>query len=210
LAHHRLGSPATGGDEFPIDRVLARLASRLDDTVPSLGISPFANGARVLAKVMTRAAQLGRNVMWGAWHGNDTAWRMTLDIARILRSADREGRLQPKPVRRHLAFVDGIVAGEGEGPLRPRPRKTGLVLFSPDPVAADFACALLMGYDPLRMKLIAEAFKLRSFPLTEADPQEIRLFFNGIPVSAERLARTLSPPFKTPKGWRGCLEPQPR
>jgi len=59
----------------------------------------------------------------GNWHGNDTTWRMCHDLNRILMYADAEGRVHDQPVRRFFSVVDGIVAGEGNGPLDPTPKR---------------------------------------------------------------------------------------
>ena len=60
--------------------------------------------------------------MEGAWPGNDTIPRTTLDInnAFYFYDPDRDC-LSSEPVRAALHIVDGVVAGEGSGPLSPSP-----------------------------------------------------------------------------------------
>ena len=48
----------------------------------------------------------------------------------------------------HFVIADGIVAMEGDGPLHGTARDLGRIVMSDDPVAADFTCARLMGFDP--------------------------------------------------------------
>jgi len=49
----------------------------------------------------------------------------------------------------HLGIVDGIMAMEGDGPVRGTRIDMGVVLAGFDPVAVDSAAATLMGIDPL-------------------------------------------------------------
>jgi uncharacterized protein (DUF362 family) len=51
----------------------------------------------------------------------------------------------------HFVIADGIVAMEGNGPLHGGRRQLGKIVLSDDPVAADFACAWLMGLHPERV-----------------------------------------------------------
>lgn len=60
----------------------------------------------------------------GNWYGNDSAWRMACDLLRIFLFADKDGNIHEKLVRRVFSIVDGIIGGEGNGPLAP----SGLVV----------------------------------------------------------------------------------
>ena len=207
LAHHRKGGPEENVDEYPRTNFLRKLASDLADRADSTDKDILGNSLRFMAKALGRALRVGPSgIMGGGWHGNDTAWRMALDIARILRYARADGTLSNTPVRHHLAMVDGIIAGEGEGPLTPRPRKTGVILFSPDICAVDAACALIMGYDPLRIPLVKNSFINMPLPLTDDPLNDLCLILNGQRVSASDILRQFSSPFLTPKGWRGAIE----
>lgn len=90
----------------------------------------------------------------GSWHGNDTAWRMVLDLHRILQYGDSSGALHRSRQRRHLVLVDGIVGGEGNGPLAPRPVDCGTLLFADEPALADRIAWRLMGYRPEVLPLL--------------------------------------------------------
>src|SRR4029079_7607653 len=79
------------------------------------------------------------------------------DLNRVLFFADREGVLRDTPQRRYLTIVDGIVAGEGEGPLGATPVDAGLLVGGFDPALVDVAAARAMGLDPLRIAMIREA-----------------------------------------------------
>lgn len=76
------------------------------------------------------------------WHGIENS---ILDVA----SAVRPG----------LAIIDGIVGMQGDGPILGTPLNAGVVVFSPDPVAADVTAATLMGIDAHRVQYLREAGK---------------------------------------------------
>ncbi|MCL4553146.1 MAG: DUF362 domain-containing protein, partial [Candidatus Marsarchaeota archaeon] len=90
----------------------------------------------------------------GDWFGNDTIWRTVLDLNKIIRYADKSGRMHPVEQRRLFHLVDGIVAGEAEGPLSPTPKPCGLLVGGFDPVAVDSICARLMGFDEMQIPMI--------------------------------------------------------
>ena len=74
---------------------------------------------------------------------------MCLDLNRCLYYSDARGTHfdAPAPVRTVLTLLDGVVAGEGEGPLAPRDVPLGAVLAATDPIALDLAALRLMGFD---------------------------------------------------------------
>ena len=88
--------------------------------------------------------------------GNDTCWRLPADLIRLALYADRAGVMQPAPQRRFLSIVDGIVGGEGDGPLRPTPKTCGVLLAGFHPIAVDLVGARLMGFDPLKITQLRE------------------------------------------------------
>lgn len=65
-------------------------------------------------------------------------------------------------------FLDGIISMEGPGPANGTLRYTGLLLGSADVFSADTAQAVIMGYDPEEMPLLAEA---RREGLTDLKPE---------------------------------------
>jgi len=141
LPHHTVGSVGEGGDEYPERSLLDAARSRAVEWA-----RPWLHRGRGLA--WFRAARRAENsvrgtdfVRSGNWYGNQTTWRMCCDLNRCVAYSDRKGlHLDASaPVRRILTVIDGIVAGEGEGPLAPADVPLGVVVASEDPVAADLA-----------------------------------------------------------------------
>jgi uncharacterized protein (DUF362 family) len=200
LAHHRLGGEREGGDEFAGRSLVQSLVARYADTFSRPNTSRLFNAGRFTSKVAYRlASSPSDHTMGGAWFGNDTAWRMTLDLARILRYADSEGRMHSSPVRNHLVLIDGIVGGEGNGPLRPEPVDSRLVIFGCDPVIADVAAAMTMGFEPSVIPLLVHALdRSTKWPVTDFSRDEIRFAGSAAPVPSPR-------PFEPSRGWRQVL-----
>lgn len=208
LPHHRAGSPRKGGDEFPdvgttlygklrawaIDRARPLLGSRL--------LLPLLRLARS-ADVRTRSDHVVRN---GNWWRNDTVWRMILDLNRALLYADETGRLQSTRQRKVIHVLDGVVAGEGNGPMAPDRKALGVVIASADAVAADIATSILMGFDPLKIPVIRNALMPHELPITTLGPrgEGIVLYLDG-----ERVARWADLPiqrFRPHPGWIDHIE----
>ena len=82
-------------------------------------------------------------------------------------------------VRPGVAFVDGVVGMEGRGPANGRLRHVELIAASCDAVALDSFCAMVMGFDPLRVPLLRQCH-LRN--LGVAIPGEIPV--RGEPAAA--------------------------
>lgn len=89
----------------------------------------------------------------GNWHGNDSGWRMSIGLLRILTHGDNWGNLSSVSVRRMILIVDGVIGGEGNGPLTPDSKKCGLIIAGFNPCAVDVVCTRLMGFDCRKVKL---------------------------------------------------------
>jgi len=209
LPHHRFGPPEKGGDEYPRDKggILWK-TSAFHDWVQMMAPDTRRGGlARVLDKVIRAVLNRWAPIREGAWWGNDTAWRMVLDLARIATYASFSGALQDKPQRTHLVLVDGIIGGEGGGPLFPTPVPTGLLLFSDGLLATDIAVAHLMGFDPQQMPFLREAQRSLRYSLPSPDWTTESMIYNGKPVALRELSSLLQRPFNPPPGWVGHLGP---
>jgi uncharacterized protein (DUF362 family) len=183
LPHFCIGTPDHGGDEFPDSRVQSKVQSKLISAFKSAAKSgpwwgPVAK--RVGSRIFGETSAVVRS---GNWWGNDTTWRMVLDLNQAL-------LLRPNAPR-YLTIIDGIIAGEGNGPMEADTKACGVLIASTNPVAADFVGAKLMGFDWQKIPTIREGFRL--FELSPDDVQ----------VEPE-LGETFR--FKPHFGWRGHIE----
>jgi uncharacterized protein (DUF362 family) len=178
LPHHTEGTPSQGGDQFADSGFKQRFERRVVATTKRalLGAGPV---RLRIGSVLRRAGahvfgDTNRGtVRSGNWHGNDTIWRTVLDLHKCWIYADRDGVLRETPQRRFLCIVDGIVSGEGNGPLAPTARRDGVVLAGTDPVAVDTTAAVLMGFDPERLKILARAPLARGYRLSRPRSDDV-------------------------------------
>ena len=213
LPHHCVGSAAEGGDEYPGRSALDRARSRATEL--ARGLLKRGVGSR-LVRMVRRAETAARGdafIRSGNWHGNRTTWRMCVDLNRCLYYSDAQGAHfdAPEPVRRVLTVIDGVVAGEGEGPLAPLDVPLGVVLAATDPIALDLAAVRLMGFDEKRLPKLWEPMHDAGLRITavrspadvevwEVDPSGFGEQRRGLDeLTAQRV-------FAPHPGWRGHVE----
>jgi uncharacterized protein (DUF362 family) len=187
LPHFRAGSPSAGGDEYPDKNWLSHAASpvrELLQTRAPLWMWQLARaGARMAASPLIHG---------GGWHGNDTLWRTIHDLVDIACNYGVGGVLRPHP-RTILTLVDAVVAGEDCGPLKPRPKPCGLLVWGEDPGIVDVTCATLMGFDWHRIRLLSH--------LCDAEARAFTRFQGETPIVHNAAGR-----FAAPVGWAGEIE----
>lgn len=212
LPHFRKGSARRGGDEWQRPSIRKSMHSIARNALQ--GGNPFVwKFARTVwylirpSKDADKSAPAAKQYfeMCGAWHGNDTVWRMVLDLNAIIEYYHRERGWCDRRVRKYFFVVDGIVIGEREGPLRPSPKHAGLLLAGLDPAAGDAVAAWIMGFDFNRLPLVREAFNAKSLPLTpRQSPLEVQVVMGDNVYSLSDLpVRVNAVPAA---GWRGVLE----
>lgn len=212
LPHHRKGAPASGGDEHADDvSVRLKLRERFKDLhrQTPLGRVLLTPGKWVYRQLLQDGRLDPLSVPTegpttnGGWSGNDTCWRMVHDIFRAVLYARSDGSLDASPVRSQLTILDGLIAGEGDGPLRTTPRRAGMLLIGSDAVWVDYYAALLMGYRPEAIPLVQRALDHDGLrPLTALRRGELDVRCTPADV-AERLRRAEPLPdrFLPPLGW---------
>jgi uncharacterized protein (DUF362 family) len=206
LPHYAFGSPDTNGDQFPektrIEGAIIGFAKRcLADGNPA---AIFAG--KTMKSIMYHLFGDGkRTIRAGNWWGNDTCWRMTLDLNRILLYGNANGswRKAPKP---YLSVVDGIIAMEGDGPMAGTPRPCGVVIGGQNPAAVDAAATSLMGFNCTSVPMILRSFDNHRFQIGNGDWRAVRVTsnvdeFNGC---AGELSTPM--PFRAHWAWREAIE----
>ena len=140
----------------------------------------------------------------GNWYGNDTTWRMVLDLNRALLYADAEGRVHDAPQRRLLSIGDGIIGGQGNGPLDPTPKPVGVILAGYNSLAVDVVGSCVMGFDWQCLPMLARGFAPHGLPLASFNPEQINVRSNlsGFDGLLETLRSPVSH-FEPHFGWKG-------
>jgi len=207
LPHHRTGGAAEGGDCYPGFAPLKKLAEYcLDEANRTIGAETCSTWLKRSGKLLQVQGKIGNPEIEGGWHGNDTVWRMTLDLNRLLLYGRADGTLSDTPMRKVYSLTDAIIAGEGEGPLAARPVSLGVLTFASASVFADLVGATLMHFDWRKIPTVREAFGDFRYPLTSQDPTACRVVCNGEEISVEEAGRLYGKDFHPSAGWRGHIE----
>jgi hypothetical protein len=209
LPHHRKGGSARGGDCYRGESWLKNLAEDLlDFGVRRTGLIPLLADSGAAACVRLARIVGSDATFEGSWNGNDTTWRMCLDLNRILVYGRPDGTLSEVPQRTLVSITDAIIAGEGEGPLNSTAKALGLLSLGLNPAAAEYVHAYLMGLDWMRIPIVREAFGHFSHPLVDFAPEAVLLRINGTTLK-QPWPRSMVSAFQPPSGWRGQCELDP-
>jgi hypothetical protein len=143
----------------------------------------------------------------GSWYGNDTLWRTIADLNQIILYADKSGNFGEQVQRKMLYFCDGIISGESEGPLRPTPKKTGILLAGTDPVMIDLAIAELLNFNFQKIPQLSKILNMKKRKITKYSSNDMIISsnynsWNGRKINEiEDVYR-----FLPSKGWKNYIE----
>jgi uncharacterized protein (DUF362 family) len=212
LPHYSEGGPCEGGDQFPTDNLNARIEG------PLMGfLKQHVLKNQLVARLLSPFNTLGKQIFGdtrqvvrsGNWYGNDTLWRMILDLNKVLLYANPDGSLREGVLvnaKRYIGIVDGILAGEGHGPLAPEPVEMGYLFCGTNPVAIDAVCGTFMGFDPLKIPTIARAFQVQHYPLCDFGMADIVVSLADNDYQLTDLPPNLIVPCVPQFGWKGHIE----
>lgn len=206
LVHHRKGSVKQGGDAYLYFNIFKHwkenLTEKFDKTV---SISAQKRIRKILKYLDYLILLFHRDPYFeGSWYGNNSLWRMILDLTALLFYADKNGHIQETQQRKILYIVDAVLAGEKEGPLHPSDVHLGALVLGSNPVIVDWACSRLIGFDYSKMPVIQKALThklLETFPELYKEKlisfNETIYTLNELPI-LKRLTPSL--------GWKGHIE----
>jgi uncharacterized protein (DUF362 family) len=190
MPHHRPGLPPRGDSfpHYPAPHYIAlrKLYRALREQLQIHRFPGFRSFRNVLQK---KEILVGQHVEHGNWKGNDTIWRTILDLNRIVMYANKKGEMCDTPQRKYIAFIDGIIAQEGEGPVCGNPIIASIIFGGFNPVAVDALAIQAMGIDITLIKSISQTGRIKKWKLLQG---------NGV-FPTDIKVPTLN--FKLPKGW---------
>jgi len=105
---------------------------------------PEVHGDEYPNKEAWEAGQTAKVKHRGAWPGNDTIWRMVVDLYKGMLKKDR----------RYFTVVDGVIAGEGQGPFCPTSKFANTLIVGEDLLDVDIVTARYMGFNPEKIKYL--------------------------------------------------------
>lgn len=208
LPHHTLGSKEEGGDAYLHKSSLLKMANEVLDIRNKLvhdGEISLARKAETLySELILNGKKESNEKYWeGSWYGNDTIWRTTIDLNRILLYADKNGKMSNKKQRKLFIVGDMIVSGEKEGPLEPTPICPRTIIMGDDPLKFDRVVCSLMGFDYHDIPTLYNSELLDSdYPIT--DDREVNIIsnyenWNG--KSMDEIREHYSLEFQPSSGW---------
>ncbi len=194
LPHHRVGGNGFGGDCYPGKNIFRRISEYfLDCANKKQGYKIY--WFWIYASKVTWLLSFPKLVhnLSAGWFGNDTTWRMVMDINTIAVFGEKDGTISRIPQREIFSLCDGIIGGQGDGPLNPKPLPLGIICFSNNSSMTDICMGTLMGFDINKIPLLNTAKK-------NILQDIISLTLNGKKVTLKDIAdfsiNTLPPP-----GW---------
>jgi uncharacterized protein (DUF362 family) len=178
LPHHTDGCPGDGGDERPSLGWADWVEMRIKPFVQTATLkAPALAGAvyRLARRRGPAAFDSGRpTIRNGNWQGNDTCWRMALDLNRALLFANRDGTLRTATQPKHyFCIVDGIVGGQGNGPIDPDPVFSNVLIAGENPAEIDAVAARLMGFAIERLPIVSRAFDAHELPIAQSPLESV-------------------------------------
>lgn len=198
LPHHRKGGVKDGGDCYPGKNLILKISEEILDQANRRRGKKSYKPLRYLSILFWKLSfPSSKENLAAAWYGNDTTWRMTLDINLIAKFGRMDGEIDKNPQRVLFSLSDGIIGGQGDGPLKADPLPLGFVCFSNISSLTDAAMANLMGFEIKKLPLIINSLEKES-------SENSSIFLNGKSIQLEEL-KSHSVKTTPPPGWVGYL-----
>ena len=168
LPHHRIGSEKQGGDCYKDYNLFRSFGEILLDSANRRRGGLLYKPLFYLSRILWRMGRPNDEVSANAgWYGNDTVWRMVMDLNTIARYGKLDGTLADTPQRVIYTLCDGIVGGQGSGPLDPDPLPLGIISFSNDPYLMDEVMGRIFSLNISKVPLLREAAMYNRTKTTE-------------------------------------------
>ena len=214
LPHHSEGSPTEGGDQYPRTNLRTKIEGPLlaflkQNVIHNTAFAKILQPFRKIGELVF--GKTNKTLRSGNWYGNDTLWRTVLDLNKILFYANTNGTMRDDSfinAKKYIGIVDGILAGDGNGPLEPDPVEMGYILVGNNPVAIDCVCARLMGFDPMKIPSIKNAFSIQHYKIVGFSLNDIYLDFDSIKFNINSIPFEMVVRFEPYFGWKKHIEYQ--
>ena len=196
LPHHRNGSIAFNGDEYPEKSVIKKMWSITKNyTYTKNKIIMFFLKLLDFAQLVLKKNRYKE----GSWYGNDTIWRTILDINKIVLYTDKNGKITNKKQRTIFNVADMIICGEKEGPLLPSPKKVGYLIAGFNQLNMDKAISNIIGFDENKIKYIKNGYELKKYKIS--DDKKFIVWKREKKIDPKELNKN----FKASDGWKDYL-----
>lgn len=213
LPHHRRGSKFDGGDEYLNHNLFKEINVSLQERIDVAAVENKKMRTYIIRNIQKinsifRKITTKDEYLEGSWWGNDTTWRMICDLNRLLIYADKNGIMRQNPQRKYIAFLDMIISGEGDGPLNPSPKYSGILMAGFNPLVIDTVMATIMGFDFRKIPNIYKAYIIKKYPISNYNYEDIKIISNNKAWSRKitdiNFEDTLK--YKPSLGWKSHIE----
>lgn len=150
--------------------------------------TPETGGDEYASRAEYEASKKSSVTHRGAWPGNDTIWRMVVDLYQCM--LERE--------RKYFTIIDGIVGGEGQGPFCPNTKESKVILASDDLLIGDIVATRLMGFNPQKIKYINYFMELMGIQFDDIEIISNIFESNNFFIKKDRYLD-----FSIPEQWEG-------
>lgn len=124
----------------------------------------------------------------GAWPGNDTIWRMVVDLYKGMLKRDKI----------NFSVVDGIMGGEGQGPFCPTSKYSNCLIVGDDLLATDIVATRYMGLNPEHIKYLN--YFMHNNQMISFD--DIKVMIDGLVINDFFSSNNKYKDFAVPEKWR--------
>ena len=203
LPHYRMGGTKLGGDCYPGWHILKLLAewslNKRNQAIPNVNeVEKWKRRYQKLIVIDQKYSQQKSTsrdqIFEGSWFGNDTVWRMAMDIFTIISQGNLDGTISSSNQRDIWTLTDALICGEGQGPLYPSPRNLGLLTFSESPLALDLFHGFLVGYKLGEVKFLDNLVRL-------IDADNINVVLEGKRLGFNEALKKFKVDLLRPKHW---------
>ncbi len=199
LAHHSSNLSISGGDCFPGNNIIRKTSEYFSELSFKYRGEFLYFPLHYFSSILWRLAPRSIYASFtGSWYGNDTVWRMALDINKIINYGNINGEISNKIQREIITINDAIISGQGEGPLKPVPLPLGMVAISDNDGLLDMVMARLYSFDYKKIPIL-------KYLSGEFNKHNVHLFLDDKEIDIYELDKFAVQAIP-PKGWRNFIE----
>ena len=194
LPHHRIGGTDMGGDCYPGGNKLRYWSElSLDNANRKKGKWQYYAWTKMASLLWRLSLPKKIHSLAAGWYGNDTTWRMVMDLNQIVYYGSKDGTLNNTKQRSFFSLCDGIIGGQGDGPINPESLALGVVSFTNTSGWNDQVLSRLMGMNSEKIPLLLSARKFEK-------NTHVEFILNGMTASFDDYSK-LANEAKMPPGW---------
>jgi uncharacterized protein (DUF362 family) len=192
LPHHRMGPIEKGGDCYPGYNPLRSISELfLDKANRNIGNKKY-KLYNLISRILWKLSfPTQEQTLAAGWYGNDTIWRTVFDLNLIALYGKKDGTLSDKPQRVIYSLCDGIIGGQGDGPLNPSPLPLGIIAFTNNAYLMDLIIGYIFRLNIDKIPLLKEAKKMTG---------DYSIYLNGEKISMDKI-NDISLDVIMPPGW---------